>query len=96
MMRRRPLRRAAVIGGVAAVAHHAGRASAEAQNAEQTQNQQIADLQAQQAPAAAPAPSSAGTTDMMTQLENLKKLLDDGVLTQAEFDAQKQKILTNS
>ena len=30
---------------------------------------------------------------MVAQLENLKKLLDDGVLTQAEFDAQKQKIL---
>ena len=33
---------------------------------------------------------------MVTQLENLKKLLDDGVLTQAEFDAQKQKILASS
>jgi hypothetical protein len=33
---------------------------------------------------------------MVTQLENLKKLLDDGVLTQAEFDAQKQKVLASS
>jgi len=93
MMRRRPLRRAAVIGGVAAVAHHAGKSSAEAQNAEQMQNQQIADLQAQQTQ---PAASAAGSPDMVTQLENLKKLLDDGVLTQAEFDMQKQKILANS
>ena len=30
---------------------------------------------------------------MVTQLENLKKLLDEGVLTQAEFDMQKQKLL---
>ena len=33
---------------------------------------------------------------MVTQLENLKKLLDDGVLTQAEFDTQKQKLLSSS
>jgi hypothetical protein len=33
---------------------------------------------------------------MVTQLENLKKLLDQGILTQAEFDAQKQKILASS
>ena len=56
------------------------------------QNQQIADLQnqqAQQAPAAAPA----GDEDSYKQLTQLKSLLDQGVLTQAEFDAQKQKIL---
>ena len=29
----------------------------------------------------------------MAQLTQLKSLLDQGVLTQAEFDAQKQKIL---
>ena len=33
---------------------------------------------------------------MVTQLTDLKKLLDEGILTQAEFDAQKQKILQNS
>jgi hypothetical protein len=97
MMRRRPLRRAAVVGGVAAVAHHAGTRSAEAQAAEQQQSQQIADLQAQQAQAAAVgAPASVGGADMVTQLESLKKLLDEGVLTQAEFDMQKQKLLASS
>jgi len=35
-------------------------------------------------------------SDMVAQLENLKKLLDDGVLTQAEFDMQKQKLLSAS
>ena len=87
MRRRAPLRRAAVIGGVAAVAHHAGKTSGEAQ-AQQAQA-------AAAPPPAAPAPE-AGGEDMVTQLTNLKKLLDDGVLTQEEFDAQKQKILASS
>jgi hypothetical protein len=101
-MRRRPLRRAAVVGGVAVAAHHAGTRSAQAQAAEQDQDQQIADLQAQQAqPQYAPPPPAAaapavGGEDMVTQLENLKKLLDEGVLTQAEFDMQKQKLLAGS
>jgi hypothetical protein len=83
-----------VIGGVAAVAHHAGTKSGEAQAAAQ---QQAGEPQAQPAPAApvAAAPEVGGA-DMVTQLENLKKLLDEGVLTQAEFDTQKQKLLAGS
>jgi len=88
MMRRRPLRRAAVVGGVAAVAHHAGKNAGEAEAAQ-------AQAQPQYAPPPPPAPAPAGE-DMVTQLEKLKKLLDDGILTQAEFDAQKQKILASS
>ena len=99
-MRRRPLARAAVVGGVAYGAHRAGQRSAEAAAAEQSQDQQIADLQAQQAqPQYAepePAAPEVGGTDMVVQLENLKKLLDEGVLTQAEFDMQKQKLLSAS
>ena len=88
MMRRRPLRRAAVVGGVAAVAHNSGKRAGEAQAAQANQ---------QSAPEPPPAPAPApGGQDMVTQLESLKKLLDDGVLTQAEFDAQKQKILASS
>jgi Short C-terminal domain len=102
MMRRRPLRRAALVGGVAVAAHHAGTKSAQAQAAEQNQNAQIAEPQAEQAsPQQAPTPvpaavPEAGGEDMVTQLENLKKLLDEGVLTQPEFDAQKQKVLSGS
>ncbi len=92
MMRRRPLRRAAVIGGVAAVAHHAGTKSGEAQAEAQ---QQAPAQQYAPPPEAAGAPDVAGN-DMVTQLQNLKKLLDDGVLTQAEFDMQKQKLLSSS
>jgi len=95
-MRRRPLARAAVVGGVA---YHAGKRGAQNAAAEQAQDQQIADLQAQQQyapPPPAPAAPAAGGADMVTQLENLKKLLDEGVLTQAEFDMQKQKLLSAS
>ena len=101
-MRRRPLARAAVVGGVA---YHAGKKGAQNTADEQAQNDQIADLQSQQqyapppqqyAPPPAPAAPAAGGADMVTQLENLKKLLDEGVLTQAEFDMQKQKLLSAS
>jgi hypothetical protein len=56
--------------------------------------QQGADQEA--APAAAPAPSSAGTSDMIEQLKQLGELRKDGVLTEAEFDEQKQKLLQSS
>jgi len=89
------------VGGVAAAAHHAGTKSAQAQAAQQAQNAQIAELQAQEAqpqyaPPAAPAAPEVADADMVTQLENLKKLLDEGVLTQPEFDMQKQKILAST
>jgi membrane protease subunit (stomatin/prohibitin family) len=91
------LLRAAVVGGVAAgVGHHMGRRSQQASDQEAAQNQQIADLQDQQAQAAPAAPAAAApdnSEDGMAKLTQLKSLLDQGVLTQAEFDMQKQKIL---
>ena len=84
------LLRAAVVGGVA---HHMGTKSQQARDQEAAQNQQIADLQAQQAPAAPAAAAPASAEDGMAKLTQLKSLLDQGVLTQAEFDMQKQKIL---
>jgi membrane protease subunit (stomatin/prohibitin family) len=74
-----------------------GTKSQQARDQEASQNQQIADLQTQQAQAApaaaAPAPAPASAEDGMAKLTQLKSLLDQGVLTQAEFDMQKQKIL---
>jgi hypothetical protein len=50
--------------------------------------------QAQQAPAEAPAPApAAAAPDPIEQLTQLAALKDSGALTEAEFEAQKAKIL---
>ena len=81
--RRRPLLRAAAVGGVG---YAAGKRGAKAAGEEPDPN-----APADEQPEAAPAAPSADQS--MEQLTKLKELLDSGVLTQAEFDAQKQKIL---
>lgn len=89
----RMLRRAAVLGATAHVASNRGAAKAEA--AEQQAAPAAPPPAAPpppQAPAAAPPATS--TTDSYDDLMKLKGLLDAGVLTQAEFDAQKAKILS--
>ncbi len=83
------LLRAAIVGGAA---YHVGKRVQNTRDQNAAQDQQLADLQAEQAQAA-PAAAPASDEDGMTQLTQLKSLLDQGVLTQAEFDAQKQKIL---
>lgn len=47
------------------------------------------------APAATPAaqPTASSSDDVVTQLERLGRLKEQGILTDAEFEAQKQKIL---
>jgi membrane protease subunit (stomatin/prohibitin family) len=91
-MRRRPLMAAAVVGGTA---YHIGKKGQQSRD----QQAQIDDMQAQQdqqqqaPPQAAPAPAPAAEEDPMAKLTQLKSLLDQGVLTQAEFDFQKTKIL---
>jgi multidrug resistance efflux pump len=98
-MRRRPLLATAVVGGAA---YHMGKKGAQASQQEAEQNAQIQELQQQQAqpqaqqaptpamPVAAAAPAAGGLTEQLTQL---KSLLDAGVLTQAEFETAKQKVL---
>ena len=99
MRRRRPLARAAMIGGTAYVAGKAGQRAAynqqEASDREAYQEQRIAELEAQQAPQAAPPAAAAPTTDLVSKLGELKGLLDAGALTQAEFDAAKQQLLSS-
>lgn len=95
--RRRPLLRAAVVGGGAYMAgKHMARSQDEQYAAEADQNQRLSDLESQQqappasaAPAAAP-PASSATID---QLKQLAELHQQGVLTDAEFAAAKAKLL---
>lgn len=76
----RGLRRAAVLGATAHVASQRGRARGAAEAA-------------QEAPTDPAPPPAAPAADPYGDLLKLKELLDAGVLTQAEFDTQKQKIL---
>ncbi len=87
LRRRRPVARAAAVGGIAYTASKAGARSAEEEAAQGAPAEEPAAEQEAAAPAAPSADES------MEQLTKLKELLDSGVLTQAEFDAQKQKIL---
>lgn len=109
LMRRRPLAMAAMLGGTAAVAYHAGKGRERAAAHEAEQDAQLAEMQQQgyqqappppayQQPAPDPTPPpQAAPADSAAQrieaLSKLKELLDAGVLTQAEFDAQKQQLL---
>lgn len=90
LLRRRPLLRAAMVGGTA---YAAGKHVQRNQQHEDEQDAELADSQQPQYADAPPPPPAASTDDMVTQLTQLKDLLDSGVLTQAEFDGQKQKIL---
>jgi hypothetical protein len=79
LRRRRPLLRAAAVGGTAYVA---GKRRAENEAAETGYE----DEEPAQDPGAL-------TSEDITQLEKLSKLKEEGVLTEEEFEAQKQKIL---
>jgi membrane protease subunit (stomatin/prohibitin family) len=92
MRRRRPLMRAAMVGGAAyAVGKHAQRGDYREEEQEARLQQVEAQQYAAQAP---PMPPAGGPTDIAANLAQLKSLLDQGALTQAEFDAAKQKLLS--
>ncbi|HTR73894.1 MAG TPA: SHOCT domain-containing protein [Solirubrobacterales bacterium] len=60
----------------------------------QQEEQQYAQQQQQMAPPApAPAAPAAGEESTIDQLKQLGELKDQGILTEAEFEAQKAKIL---
>ena len=95
-----PLRRRPVLRTVGRTAVIAGTATAVAGGVSRHQqnkyNQQEAEAQQQAAQAApqqmaAPAPPAAD--DPIEKLKELAQLKDQGILTQAEFDDQKAKIL---
>ncbi len=90
--RRRPLMRAAVVGGTA---YAAGKHIQKGREQEADQNERLDEVESQQsAPAAAPAAPAGGMSDAaIEQLKQLGELKDQGILTQAEFDEQKHKLL---
>jgi hypothetical protein len=96
LVRRRPLARAAMVGGAA---YYAGKRRQDTVNREDEQEARLQELESQQyaAPppaAAAPAPRAGGLSQAsMEQLQQLAQLHEQGILTDAEFEVQKQKIL---
>jgi hypothetical protein len=103
MFRRRPLLRAAVVGGGAYVA---GKHVARKQQYQTEQDARISDLEQQQqyaqpAPSSPPAPAPtaaaapAAAPSMLDQLNQLAALHQQGVLSDDEFTAAKAKLLNS-
>jgi hypothetical protein len=89
LMRRRPLLRAAAVGGGAYVA---GKHAANNRSREAEQEQRIGDLENQSQP-----PPAGGLSEtMLAQLKQLGELHDQGVLTDEEFAQQKQRCLAGA
>ena len=104
-VRRRPLLRAAAVGGGAyMVGKNTARRQAEQSQLEAEQNQRINDLEQQQAyqppppyqqeppPATPAAAAPAPSSPMLDQLNQLAALHQQGVLTDDEFTAAKAKL----
>ncbi len=86
-----------LLGTVARTTVVAGTATAVSNNVSRRQANRWAQQEAPQQPApAAPAPAAApaaGEQDTITQLKELAALKEQGILTDAEFEAQKAKVL---
>ena len=96
MRRRRPLARAAIVGGVA---YHAGKKVQEGRVEDEMTEQRLQDLEAQQAvpaPAAAAPPAGGMSDATIEQLKQLGELKAQGILTEEEFEEQKHKLLAGS
>lgn len=96
--------RTAVVAGTATAVSNrvsrrqAGRWAAQDSAAQQQEYQQQAYQQQAYAQPAyqAPPPAADSTDDLIAALEKLGRLRDNGVLTDAEFEAQKAKLLANA
>jgi Short C-terminal domain len=91
--RRRPIARAAIVGGTA---YYAGKKVQEGREQDADTDQRLDELEGQQAAAQAPPPPppAGGMTDeKIEQLKKLSELKDQGVLTEEEFAEQKAKLL---
>lgn len=98
LMRRRPLMRAAMVGGAG---YAVGQHRAKTAEHEQMQDQAIAQQQQAEAPPPqappppAPAAAPAGPTseaDRIDALTKAKSLLDAGVLTEEQFESERQRL----
>lgn len=85
-MRRRPLLRAAAVGGVAYMGAKAGTNQA-------LQQQGAQQAPAESVPAFAPAPAPAAGGDTIARLTQLADLHSSGALTDEEFAAAKAQVL---
>ena len=84
--------RAAMVGGVA---YHAGKKVQQGREEDAETEARLEQLEAQQG--GAPAPAAGGISDdTIEQLGKLGQLHEQGVLTDDEFAAQKQKLLERS
>src|SRR5215218_530003 len=98
--RRRPLMRAALVGGVA---YHAGKRTQESRYEDESRDARLEQLEAQQAssaqsaappPPAPAAPAGGGMPQsVIDQLKQLADLKEQGILSEEEFTQQKQKLL---
>jgi hypothetical protein len=103
LRRRRPLLRAAAVGGTAYMAgRHLGRRAQEEEYAEASQDQRLADLeqqsayqQQQAAYQQAPQVPAQAPPSMLDQLNQLGTLHSQGILTDEEFAAAKSKLLSS-
>jgi hypothetical protein len=94
VVRRRPLLRAAVVGGTGyAAGRAAGRRAAEADSSDANQDQRPSYPEEQQAAPQLPPQGGGGESSMMDQLSQLATLHQQGALTDEEFAAAKAKLL---
>jgi Short C-terminal domain len=93
--RRRPLLRAAAVGGGAyMLGKSTARRQADQAQLQDDQNARISDLEQQQSYQQAPAPAApAASSPIIDQLNQLADLHQKGVLTDEEFAAAKAKLL---
>jgi len=95
----RGVARTAVVAGTATAVSNrvsrrqAGRWAQQDQQAYEQQQPQQAYEQQQPVYAAPPPPAAASMDDKLAQLKDLAALKEQGVLTDAEFEAQKSRIL---
>jgi hypothetical protein len=82
--------RAAMVGGVA---YHAGKRSQEGRDDDAERDARLEELEAQQAQQGAGGGGGGMSDNTIEQLGKLGQLHEQGVLTDAEFEVQKQKLL---